>query len=107
MLARGMCEICGGKPMQKSILTTGTLALALAAATVGYCSSAAARDWDNEDRGTRRQYTPSQNQRPTDNRQRSNRDSYGVRGAPKNYRDQTMQDWSVHYNEQHPNLGPD
>jgi hypothetical protein len=92
----------GAIAMQKSILSASTLALALVAATVGHSSSAAARDWDNEDRGVRRQFAPSQYQRPTDNRQINNRDSYGSRGAPKNYRDQSMSDWSVHYNEQHP-----
>ncbi len=92
--------------MRTSMLTTSTLALALAVATAGYCSSAAARDWYDQDRGTQRQIAPSSNARPTDNRQRSDRPTYN-RGAPKDYKNQTMQDWSVHYNEQHPFVGPD
>ena len=90
--------------MRKLIVITGTFALALAATAAGH--PAAARDWDNSDRGAQRQWAPAQNTRPTGNRQRSDRDN-STRGAPKNYRDQTMQDWSVHYNEQHPFVGPD
>jgi hypothetical protein len=92
--------------MRTSIITTSTLALALAAATAGHHSSAAARDWYDQDRNTQRKIAPSPNARPADNRQRSDR-SYYSRGQPKNYKDQTMQDWSVHYNEQHPFVGPD
>jgi hypothetical protein len=89
--------------MRTSILTIGTFAFAVATG-----SSAVARDWydQDRDRGTQRQFAPSPNARPTDNRQRRDNDNY-TRGAPKNWKDQTMQDWSVHYNEQHPFVGPD
>jgi len=87
----------------KTLLMSSALVTASLLMTHGP-AAAQARTWSNSD-NAQQQSDSWRNGRSSEYRQRRER-TY-ERGTPKNYRDQSLEDWSVHYNEQHPYVGPD